>query len=204
VADDDDETLPRTQAHIPPFDTGLRAQVPDPDADPPTADLTNGFAADTPAGTLPGPKTDLDEADAPPLEPIPVNGQTAVATASEPISPPAQSVSVPGRYYYLKWWQLVLMVAGVWIVAAVIGPALFFWWFHLLDKTPAVFVVLVYAVVCATGSLMLAMVRGRPLLSGLAIAVMSAPFASVAAAAPLYGYYYCQLMPRCLMGIIPY
>jgi hypothetical protein len=55
---------------------------------------------------------------------------------------------------------------------------------------------------------MLAMVQDRPLVSALAIAVMSAVFASVAAAAPLYGYYYyyyyCQRMPHCLIGIIPY
>ncbi|EUA22736.1 putative tRANSMEMBRANE PROTEIN [Mycobacterium xenopi 3993] len=51
---------------------------------------------------------------------------------------------------------------------------------------------------------MLAMVHDRPLLSALAIAVMSALFASVAAAAPLYGWYYCQRMPHCLVGIIPY
>jgi hypothetical protein len=63
--------------------------------------------------------------------------------------------------------------------------------------------------VCTVGGLMLAMVQDRPLVSALAIAVMSAVFASVAAAAPLYGYYYyyyyyCQRMPHCLIGIIPY
>ena len=50
---------------------------------------------------------------------------------------------------------------------------------------------------------MLAMMQDRPLVSALAIAVMSAVFASVAAA-PLYGYYYCQRTPHCLIGIIPY
>ena len=73
-----------------------------------------------------------------------------------------------------------------------------------IDKTPAVFVVLIYVVVCTVGGLMLAMVQDRPLVSALAIAVMSAVFASVAAAAPLYGYYCCQRMPHCLIGIIPY
>lgn len=34
---------------------------------------------------------------------------------------------------------------------------------------------------------------------------MSGPFASVAAAAPLYGYYYyCERMSHCLVGVIPY
>ncbi len=198
----DDETLPQTQPHSPLFDTGQQPQAPDPDADPPTADLTGGIVADTPAN----PRAYVGGAAAAPSEPIPVNGRTAAATASEPISPPAQSVSVPGRYYYyLKWWQLVLMLVAVWIPAAAIGPALFFWWVHLIDKTPAVFVVLVYAVVCATGSLMLAMVRDRPLLSALAIAVMSAPFASVVAAAPFYGTFFCDHTgARCLMGMIPY
>jgi hypothetical protein len=54
------------------------------------------------------------------------------------------------------------------------------------------------------GSVMLAMVQGRPLISALSIAVMSGPFASVAAAAPLYGYYYCARTGHCLIGIIPY
>jgi hypothetical protein len=57
--------------------------------------------------------------------------------------------------------------------------------------------------VCTIGGLMLAMMQDRPLVSALAIAVMSAVFASVAAA-PLYGYYYCQRTPHCLIGIIPY
>lgn len=34
--------------------------------------------------------------------------------------------------------------------------------------------------------------------------LMSGPFASVAAAAPLYGYYYCERMSHCLVGVIPY
>jgi uncharacterized protein (DUF983 family) len=71
-------------------------------------------------------------------------------------------------------------------------------------EPPAVFVVLIYVVVCTVGGLMLAMVQDIPLVSALAIAVMSAVFASVAAAAPLYGYYYCQRMPRCLIGTVPY
>jgi hypothetical protein len=53
--------------------------------------------------------------------------------------------------------------------------------------------------------LMLAMVPDRPLVSALAIAMISAVFASVVAAAPLYGAFYCDHSQRpCLMGIIPH
>jgi hypothetical protein len=54
------------------------------------------------------------------------------------------------------------------------------------------------------GGVMMAMVHGRPLITALSIAVMSGPFASVAAAAPLYGYYYCERVGHCLIGVIPY
>ncbi len=117
---------------------------------------------------------------------------------------PVQSVTVPGRYQYLRWWHLVLVLLGVWVVVAVVGLGLFYWWYHSIDKTPVVFAVLVYVVVCAVGGVMLAMVEGRPLISALSLAVMSGPFASVAAAAPLYGYYYCARTGQCLIGVIPY
>jgi hypothetical protein len=113
-------------------------------------------------------------------------------------------VTVPGRYLYLKWWQLVLVLLAVWAAVAVVGLGLFYWWYHSIDKTPVVFAVLVYVVACAVGGVMLAMAQGRPLISALSLAVMSCPFASVAAAAPLYGYYYCVRTGHCLIGIIPY
>ena len=113
---------------------------------------------------------------------------------------PVQPVNVPGRYLYLKWWKLVLVLLGVWAAAAVIGLGLFYWWYHSVDKTPAVFVVLVYVVVCIVGGVMLAMTQGRPLISALSIAMMSAPFASLVASAPLYGYYYCERVGHCLSG----
>ena len=116
---------------------------------------------------------------------------------------PVHPITVPGRYQYLRWWHLVLALLGVWIVAAVVGLGLFYWWYHSVDKTPAVFTVLVYVVVCAVGAVMLAMAEGRPLISALSLAVMSGPFASVAAAAPLYGYYYCAHTGHCLVGVIP-
>jgi hypothetical protein len=117
---------------------------------------------------------------------------------------PVQPVTVPGRYQYLRWWHLVLVLLGVWVVGAVVGLGLFYWWYHSVDKTPAVFTVLVYLVACAVGGVMLAMAEGRPLISALSLAVMSGPFASVAAAAPLYGYYYCAHTGHCLIGVVPY
>jgi hypothetical protein len=117
---------------------------------------------------------------------------------------PAKSVEIPSEYHYVRWWKFVLVVAAVWAVAAAIGLGLFYWWHLLIDKTPAVFVVLVYVVVCSVAGLLLAMVPGRPLISALAIAVMSATFASAIAVAPLYGHYFCQVKGPCLAGIIPY
>ena len=117
---------------------------------------------------------------------------------------PVQPVTVPGRYQYLRWWHLVLVLFGGWIVAGVVGLGLFYWWYHSTGKTPAVFTVLVYVVACAVGGVLLAMAEGRPLISALSLAVMSGPFASVAAAAPLYGYYYCAHTGHCLIGVIPY
>jgi hypothetical protein len=183
--------MPKTEPYTPDFDTGAHPQPSEPLA------AEGAASASSPQHQKP------DPAD-PPVTAGPQVDPTADVPPSAPIPVPAPSVTVPGRYYYLKWWKLVLVIAAVWIVAAAIGLGLFYWWYHSIDKTPAVFVVLVYVVVCTVGGLMLAMVQDRPLLSALAIALMSAVFASVAAAAPLYGHYYCQRMPHCLVGIIPY
>lgn len=187
MPDDDRESMPQTEPYTPVFDTG-RHQRESPSADEQATTASTPIPQAEPESADPS-ATATPEVDAPPLEPIPVA---------------ALSVTVPGRYHYLKWWKLVLVIAGVWVVAAAMGLGLFYWWYHSIDKTPAVFVVLVYVVVCTVGGLMLAMVQDRPLLSAVGIAVMSALFASVAAAAPLYGYYYCQRMTHCLVGIIPY
>jgi hypothetical protein len=190
----DEESLPRTEPYTPAFDTG---------AQPQPHELSGGEQESShPKHEMPDPTgapTTTPQVDATVDAPPPV-----LAPPSEPIPAPAQSVTVPSRYHYLKWWKLVLVIAAVWVVAAAIGLGLFYWWYHSIDKRPAVFVVLFYVVVCTVGGLMLAMVQDRPLLSALAIAVMSAVFASVAAAAPLYGYYYCLRMPHCVVGIIPY
>jgi hypothetical protein len=114
-------------------------------------------------------------------------------------------VTVPGRYLYLKWWKFVLVLFGAWFFAAVFGLSLFYWWYHTIDKTAPVFAVFVYVTACTVAGLILAMVESKPLIAALAIAVMSAPFASVGAAAPLYGSYYCERVTTpCLMGVVPY
>lgn len=146
--------------------------------------------------------------DEPAIDPVlPAYPATGGTPPSEPIHAPAPSVNVPGRYHYLKWWQLILMLIAVWIPAAAIGLGLIYWWTqdHSKHKTPVVFVVLVYIVVCTIAGLMLAMVPDRPLVSAVAIAVMSAVFVSVLAAAPFYGNFYCDhISSPCLMGIIPH
>jgi hypothetical protein len=111
---------------------------------------------------------------------------------------------VAGTYHYLKRWTFVLVVAAVWIVGAAAGLGLYDWWFHSLDKTPPVFVVLLFVIVCTVGGLLVAMATDKPLVSALAIALMSAPLAALGAAAVLHGTYFCQHVSRCLVGLIPY
>ena len=133
-------------------------------------------------------------------QPDPVQPSAAEETPSEPIPAPAKPMDLPS----LKRWRFLLVVAGLWIAAAAIGAGLYYWWFHSVDKTPPVFVVLVFLVVCTVGSLITAMVQHKPLVSAVAVALMSAPFAAVGAAAVLHGMYFCDRVGRCLMGLIPY
>ncbi|MHA7649731.1 hypothetical protein ACX9NE_08225 [Mycobacterium sp. ML4] len=113
-------------------------------------------------------------------------------------------VLVPGRYLYLKWWKFVLVLFGAWFFAAVFGLSLYYWWYHTIDKTPPVFATFGYVVACTVAGLILAMVESKPLVAALAIAVMSAPFASVVAAAPLHGSYYCEhVTTPCQLGVVP-
>jgi hypothetical protein len=130
--------------------------------------------------------------------------QSGPVLTEEAPGPPAQPAVVPGTFQYLKRWTFVLVVAGVWIVAAACGLGLYYWWFHSLDKTPPVFVVLVFVIVCTVGSLLTAMVQNKPLVSALAIGLMSAPLAATGAAAVLHGLYFCERVSRCLVGLIPY
>ena len=140
-----------------------------------------------------------------PAQPDPLLARAAeTEPPSEPSPTPVQPVVVPSAYQYLKRWTLVLVVAGVWIVGAAVGVGIYHWWFHSVDKTPAVFVVLVFVVVCTVCSLLIAMVEAKPLLSALAVAVMSAPLAATAGAAVLHGLYFCDRVSRCFVGLIPY
>lgn len=166
--------------------TGTQSWVPDFDDD----------TGEHPAVSEPEPDT-APGADA---TPAPEAGERE---STEPVAP-VQPINVPGRYLYLKWWKLALVLLGVWSAAAVIGVGLFSWWYHSADKTAASFVVLVYVVACTVGGVMLAMTEGRPLISALSVALMSAPFAALVAAAPVYGYYHCERVGHCLVGVIPY
>lgn len=115
---------------------------------------------------------------------------------SEPLPTFVAPESVPGTNQYLTRWRFVLVVAAVWTVAAVIGLAVYQWWFQSVDKTWPVFVLLVYLVVCMVAALLVSMVQNKPLVSAVAIALMSAPLASTAAAAALYGAYVFQWIDR--------
>jgi hypothetical protein len=123
---------------------------------------------------------------------------------SGPLPVPARPIVLPGAYQYLNRWTFVLVVAAVWIIAAPIGVGLYRWWFHSIDKTPSVFVVLVFLAVCTVGGLVSAMVQEKPLISALAIGLMSAPLAATGGAAVLHGLYFCDRASRCLVGLIPY
>ena len=193
--------MPKTEAYTPIFDTGAqpRAEPELIEPKPPArrrwwrrrSDASAIQTVDEPASS-PAPVAETPPAEAPP---------------SEPLHAPAPPVAVPGRYHYVKWWQFILMLLAVWVPAAAIGAGLFYWWSHdnSKSKSVVVFVVLVYVVACTVAGLMLAMVPDRPLVSVLAIAMISAAFASVVAAAPLYGAFYCDhSQSRCLMGVIPY
>jgi hypothetical protein len=205
--DKDHATNPGTEPFVPDFhDPGTQGFVPDfsdtgehsmpfvPNFDDDTGSRPISFAAQKPDVAVAKAATETPAVAA---EPEPSEGD-------EPAGAAVQSVTVPGRYQYLKWWKLVLVLVGVWAGTAEVGLSLFYWWFHTLDKTPAVFMALVYVVACTVGGVMLAMVQGRPVISALSIAVMSGPFGSVVAAAPLYGYYYCARTGHCLIGVIPY
>ena len=80
---------------------------------------------------------------------------------------PAHPMVVPGNYQYVKRWHFALVVACVWAIAAVAGYGLYHWWYHSIDKTAPVFVVLVFLILCTVGGLLIAMVPNRPVASAL-------------------------------------
>jgi hypothetical protein len=200
VADDDRASHPGTEPFVPDFDTGE-------DSVPfvPNWDDTDSHEF-APLGKSGKPEKS-EEPGKPESEGEPAKegeGPSPAADQDSATESAAVPVTVPGRYQSLNWWKLVLVILGVWIAAAQVGLGLFYWWYHTIDKTGPVYMVLVYVVACTVAGVILAMVQGRPMISALALAVMSGPFASVAAAAPLYGYYYCERISHCFVGVIPY
>jgi hypothetical protein len=187
------ESMPLTEPYKPTFTTGLQQRAEpeliEPDLPAPRHRWwhrrSDEGAMEPASGVIP---TAYTETDAPPSESIP-------------------AIAVTGHHQYLKWWKFILMVLAVWVPAAAVGAGLFYWWSHDASrhKTAVVFVVLVYVVVCTVAGLILAMVPDRPLVSALAIALLSAVFASVVAAAPVYGKFYCEHSQRhCVAGVLPY
>ena len=198
MADDErveTESMPLTEPYKPAFDTGIHQKVEPELIEPePPPRRRRWWHRRSDAAANP------DQ---------PVGGFTPPSYTDAPLSEsiPTSSIAVPDRYQYVKWWQFVLILLAVWIPAAAIGAGLFYWWSHDASKhkTAVVFVVLAYVVVSTVAGLILAMVADRPLVSALAIAMISAVFASVVAAAPVYGKFYCQHSQRhCAAGVLPY
>ncbi len=100
-----------------------------------------------------------------------------------------------GHTCSLKWWTFVGVLAGVWFVFAAAGAGLYYYWYQSADKTWPVFVV------CSPTSssrrsvpLVASTAQRKPLVSALAIALMSAPHGgALAAAAAFYGAYVIRL-----------
>lgn len=108
---------------------------------------------------------------------------------SVPLPAPAPSLVVEGTYLSVKWWTFVGILAAVWFVSAAAGAGLYYYWYQSADKTWPVFVALAYVVVIAVGALIASTAQRKPLVSALAIALMSAPLAAMAAAAVFYRAY---------------
>lgn len=119
---------------------------------------------------------------------------------AEPVVVPPAPTAAAATYQYMKRWHFVFIVAAVWVLAAAAGLCFYFWWYTSLHKTPAVFCVLIYLIVCSVASMLISMVQNRPQVTALAIALMSAPLASVATAALLHGAYYFEWIARPTIG----
>jgi hypothetical protein len=186
--------MPLTEPYKPTFETGMQPRAEpafiEPEAAPPRRRRWLGRKStertdQSESGVIP---TAYTETEAPPSEALP-------------------AVTDPGPYLYLKWWKFILMLLAVWVPAAAAGAGLFYWWSHDASKhkTTVVFVVLAYVVVTTVAGLILAMVSDRPLVSALSIAMLSAVFAAVVGAAPVYGKFYCEHSQRhCAAGVLPY
>ena len=107
---------------------------------------------------------------------------------------------LPGLDDALKRWQLALIVGSVWLLAAPAGLGFYYWWYTSMNKTAAIFGVLMYLMVCVVGSLLTSLVPNKPQVAAVAVGLMSAPLASVAAAAVLHGSYYFEWIVRPTVG----
>lgn len=114
----------------------------------------------------------------------------------QPVVVTAQPVVVPSAFQFVKRWKFALILAGVWVLAAAAGLGFYYWWYIAMDKTLPVFGILVYLMVCMVASMLVSMVPDRPQVTALAIALMSAPLASMAAAAVLHGAYFFEWIIR--------
>jgi len=169
----DTGALPLTQPHPSPiFDTGPH---PDP------LGLAGIALVDPPQLGTPPPPVEFSRDDYPAYAAAPISG---------PVHIPAQPIAVPAQLVSLKRWKLVVVLLGIWVSAAAIGLAMYYRWFHAVDKTWPDFVVLVYVVACMVAGLIVSMsAEARPTRAAVAIGVMSAPFISGCAAAVLLGMY---------------
>ena len=118
----------------------------------------------------------------------------------EPVVVLAPSVVVPGTFQFVRRWRFALIVLGVWVVSAIVGLGLYYWWYTALDKTVPVLGILLYVAACMVASLLVSLVANRPQVTALAIAVMAAPLAYTAAAAILHGAYYFEWIARPAIG----
>lgn len=171
--------MPLTEPHWPPtFDTGPHPQP-----------LGSTATEEPEPAAEPEPESDPDSVEDPWRSEAPESGAISWSEEREPQHLPAPSIVVPSQYQFLKRWKFILLLLGVWVVAAAAGLGLFYWWFHTVDKTWPDFAVLLYVLVCTVAAMLVSLVEHRPTVSATAIAVMSAPFASGLAAAALYGMY---------------
>lgn len=182
----DKASLPSTEPHHAPiFDTGPHPDVLRSLTDEPEAQISEESIA----------FSELESFDTDAFL-HPVNG----SLHAEPVVVPPSGPASTGTYQYLRRWQFVFIVAAVWVLAAAAGLGFYFWWYTSLNKTPAVFCVLIYLIICSVGSMLVSMVQNRPSVTALAIALMSAPLASVATAALLHGAYYFEWIARPTIG----
>lgn len=170
--------------------------------------LTEGFTPTFDTGVHPRVEPELIEPHPPaPRRRLWGRRRADVTPEDVPAAEPLTDVPVATQHHLVKWWQFILVLLAVWLPAGGIGAGLFYWWSHdkSSHKTPVVFVVLVFVVVSALAGLVMAMVPDRPLVSALAIALISAVFAAVVGAAPVYGKFYCEHSQRhCIAGVLPY